>query len=100
MPGLEHATCLPPSTSPAPVPLLIAIASHRPRSLAPQAKELYTLLTENYMEDGDAMFRFDYSVSFLRWALNPPGATPDCMVGVRVAQTRKLVAFISAIPAE
>ena len=29
---------------------------------AEQAHELYSLLHENYVEDGDNMFRFDYSV--------------------------------------
>lgn len=29
--------------------------------------ELYTLLTENYVEDDDNMFRFDYSPQFLLW---------------------------------
>jgi len=29
--------------------------------------ELYTLLTENYVEDDDALFRFDYSSEFLKW---------------------------------
>ena len=24
-------------------------------------------------EDDDAMFRFDYSIDFLKWALCPPG---------------------------
>ena len=33
-----------------------------------QAQELYTLLHENYVEDGDQMFRFDYSVPFLKCA--------------------------------
>jgi glycylpeptide N-tetradecanoyltransferase len=28
-----------------------------------QSKEVYTLLTENYVEDDDNMFRFDYSVN-------------------------------------
>ena len=55
---------------------------------------------ENYVEDGDQMFRFDYSVAFLRWALQPPGTRTEWMVGVRVAQTHKLVAFISCTPAE
>lgn len=32
-----------------------------------ELKELYTLLTENYVEDDDNMFRFDYSPDFLRW---------------------------------
>lgn len=35
--------------------------------------ELYTLLNENYVEDDDAMFRFDYQPDFLKWALQPPG---------------------------
>ena len=37
------------------------------------AKQVYTLLAENYVEDDDSMFRFDYSIDFLRWALLPPG---------------------------
>lgn len=45
-------------------------------------KEVYTLLTNNYVEDDDNMFRFDYSVEFLRWALNPPGYFPDWHLGV------------------
>lgn len=31
--------------------------------------QVYTLLKENYVEDDDNMFRFDYSIDFLRWAL-------------------------------
>lgn len=38
--------------------------------------ELYTLLNENYVEDDDAMFRFDYQPDFLKWALQPPGWRP------------------------
>lgn len=38
--------------------------------------ELYTLLNENYVEDDDAMFRFDYQPEFLKWALQPPGWRP------------------------
>ena len=30
-----------------------------------QAQEVYDLLTQNYVEDDDNMFRFDYSISFL-----------------------------------
>jgi glycylpeptide N-tetradecanoyltransferase len=30
-------------------------------------KEVYELLNGNYVEDDDAMFRFDYSVNFLKW---------------------------------
>ena len=64
-----------------------------------EMQEVYTLLTENYVEDDalclgerlfslavkkrptvtranpgpeDSMFRFDYSIHFLRWALKPP----------------------------
>ncbi|CAG8549384.1 4381_t:CDS:2 [Ambispora gerdemannii] len=62
--------------------------------------EIYTLLTNNYVEDDDAMFRFDYSEKFLKWALQPPGYKKVWHVGVRVASTKKLVAFISGIPAD
>lgn len=63
-------------------------------------KELYTLLNENYVEDDDAMFRFDYQPEFLRWALQPPRWTKEWHVGVRVAKSGRMIAFISAIPAE
>ncbi|XP_043923442.1 glycylpeptide N-tetradecanoyltransferase 2 isoform X2 [Protopterus annectens] len=62
-------------------------------------KELYTLLNENYVEDDDNMFRFDYSSEFLLWALRPPGWLPEWHCGVRVTSNRKLVGFISAVPA-
>ncbi|KAJ1906322.1 glycylpeptide N-tetradecanoyltransferase, partial [Tieghemiomyces parasiticus] len=61
-------------------------------------KELYELLTNNYVEDDDAMFRFDYSADFLTWALKPPGWKRQWNVGVRVASSGRLVAFISGIP--
>ncbi|XP_067931903.1 glycylpeptide N-tetradecanoyltransferase 2-like isoform X2 [Watersipora subatra] len=61
--------------------------------------ELYTLLNENYVEDDDNMFRFDYSPDFLKWALKPPGWCKDWHCGVRVVKSKKLVGFISAIPA-
>uniref|UniRef100_A0A2K5PRA3 Glycylpeptide N-tetradecanoyltransferase n=1 Tax=Cebus imitator TaxID=2715852 RepID=A0A2K5PRA3_CEBIM len=62
-------------------------------------KELYTLLNENYVEDDDDMFRFDYSPEFLLWALRPPGWLLQWHCGVRVSSNKKLVGFISAIPA-
>jgi glycylpeptide N-tetradecanoyltransferase len=77
-------------------------------------KELYELLSANYVEDDDASFRFNYSAQFLRWALMPPGWEREWLVGVRVTKKDKgvkkadksgegsgkgrLVAFISAIP--
>lgn len=60
--------------------------------------ELYTLLNENYVEDDDAMFRFDYQPEFLKWALQPPGWRQDWHAGVRVVKSGLLVGFISAIP--
>lgn len=63
-------------------------------------KEIYTLLTNNYVEDDDNMFRFDYSVEFLRWALMPPGYFPDWHIGVRAKGSKKLVAFITGVPAK
>jgi len=64
-----------------------------------QLNEIYTLLTENYVEDDDNMFRFDYSVPFLQWALCPPGFLRIWHIGVRVTKTRKLMGFITAVPA-
>lgn len=63
-----------------------------------QAREVYDLLTHNYVEDDDAMFRFDYSVEFLTWALTPPGYHRDWHIGVRSQANNKLLAFISGIP--
>ncbi|KAG1667053.1 hypothetical protein FOA52_000416 [Chlamydomonas sp. UWO 241] len=62
-------------------------------------KEVYDLLSLNYVEDDDNMFRFNYSPEFLKWALQPPGWQVDWIIGVRVAASKKLVGFISAIPA-
>jgi glycylpeptide N-tetradecanoyltransferase len=66
---------------------------------AEQREELYVLLANNYVEDDDALFRFDYSKEFLEWALTPPGYTNDLLLGVRACKSNKLVAFISAVPA-
>lgn len=49
--------------------------------------EIYSLLSENYVEDDDCLFRFDYSVSFLQWTLTPPGFVQDWHVGVRNSKT-------------
>lgn len=65
-----------------------------------ELKEVYELLSNHYVEDAEAMFRFNYSPSFLTWALKAPGWRKDWHVGVRASQSRKLVAFISAIPVE
>jgi len=63
-------------------------------------EELYNLLNENYVEDDDNMFRFDYSPEFLRWALTPPGWKTPWLCAVRAAsKNKKMVGFISAIPA-
>jgi len=66
---------------------------------AEQRDELYDLLAKNYVEDDAALFRFDYSKEFLEWALTPPGYTNDLLLGVRASKSKKLVAFISAVPA-
>ncbi|KAG9258254.1 acyl-CoA N-acyltransferase [Emericellopsis atlantica] len=64
-----------------------------------EIKEVYELLNGHYVEDDGAMFRFNYSPSFLRWAMMSPGWHKRYHVGVRATQSRKLVAYISAIPA-
>jgi len=63
-----------------------------------QLKEVYELLSANYVEDDDASFRFNYSAEFLKWALQPPGYFKEWHLGVRVAANKKLVAFISGVP--
>ncbi|RKF80099.1 Glycylpeptide N-tetradecanoyltransferase [Golovinomyces cichoracearum] len=60
--------------------------------------EVFTLLYGHYVEDDGSLFRFNYSKSFLKWALMSPGWTKEWHVGVRATTSRKLVAFISAIP--
>ena len=60
--------------------------------------DVYQLLYNNYVEDLEAMFRFNYSPSFLNWALKSPGWKKEWHVGIRATQSRKLLAFISAVP--
>ncbi|CAL8463739.1 g3273 [Coccomyxa elongata] len=62
-------------------------------------EEVYQLLTMNYVEDDDNMFRFKYSQEFLQWALQPPGWQSEWVLGVRVSTSGKLVAFITGVPA-
>lgn len=61
---------------------------------------MYDLLVRNYVEDDDAMFRFDYSKDFLRWALLPPNGMPNWLVGVRAGKKKKLFGMITGIPVE
>ncbi|WOK95764.1 hypothetical protein Cni_G04471 [Canna indica] len=61
--------------------------------------EVYNLLSSNYVEDDENMFRFNYSQEFLQWALRPPGHFKAWHIGVRVKATKKLVAFITGVPA-
>ena len=69
-----------------------------PNAKGNAAKEVYDLLVQNYVEDDDAMFRFDYSVPFLRWALLPPGQKPEWLVGVRGGKKKVLYGCITGIP--
>lgn len=62
--------------------------------------EIYNLLSNNYVEhDHDNVFRVNYSKEFLLWALRPPGYYKSLHIGVRVKSSKKLVGFISGIPA-
>ncbi|KAL8895421.1 MAG: hypothetical protein Q9207_008182 [Kuettlingeria erythrocarpa] len=63
-----------------------------------ELEEVWELLNGHYVEDDEAMFRFNYSVSFLNWALKAPGWRKEWHVGVRASKSRKLVAFISGVP--
>ncbi len=46
------------------------------------------------------MFRFKYSIPFLRWALAAPGAPKEWLLSVRVAKNLKLVGIITGIPVQ
>ncbi|KAK4184493.1 putative glycylpeptide N-tetradecanoyltransferase [Podospora australis] len=63
-----------------------------------QLEEVEKLLYGHYVEDDEAMFRFKYSASLLRWSLMSPGWKKEWHVGIRTGDT--LCAFISAIPTE
>ena len=63
-----------------------------------QMRELFDLLYNYYIEDVSNRFRLHYSIASLRWLLCPPGYVSDWHVGIRVKTSKKLVAFISAIP--
>lgn len=61
---------------------------------------VYDLLAKNYVEDDEALFRFDYSKEFLHWALKPPNWNREWHLGVRAKESKKLVGFISGVPAD
>ncbi|XP_023254346.1 glycylpeptide N-tetradecanoyltransferase 2-like [Seriola lalandi dorsalis] len=63
-------------------------------------KELCTLLNENYMEDDDNTIRFNFTVEYLQWALQPPNWLAQWHCAVRVDTNKKLVGFIAAVPAD
>lgn len=65
-----------------------------------QLEDVFLLLNENYVEDRDSTFRFKYTREFFNWSLRSPGWKKDWHVGVRVRSSKKLVAFISAIPVD
>ena len=44
------------------------------------------------------MFRFNYSIPFLRWALGAPNVVKEWLMGVRVAKNNKLIGFITGVP--
>ncbi|GAW83088.1 glycylpeptide N-tetradecanoyltransferase [Plasmodium gonderi] len=62
--------------------------------------EIYTLLTDNYVEDDDNIFRFNYSSEFLLWALTSPNYLKSWHIGVKYDASNKLIGFISAIPTD
>ncbi len=62
-------------------------------------KEVYKLLSHHYVEDDQAMFRFNYSAVFLDWALKAPEWKKSWHVGVRAkGPSQLLVATIFGIP--
>uniref|UniRef100_A0A3B0MPR1 Glycylpeptide N-tetradecanoyltransferase n=1 Tax=Theileria annulata TaxID=5874 RepID=A0A3B0MPR1_THEAN len=60
--------------------------------------QVYKLLSENYVEDGDALFRFDYKPEFLIWALTVPNYNKEWQIGVQVSSCKTLIGYITAVP--
>ncbi|KOS21643.1 Glycylpeptide N-tetradecanoyltransferase [Escovopsis weberi] len=65
-----------------------------------EMREVYELLNGHYVEDDEAMFRFNYKPGILKWAMMAPGWDKKYHVGVRAEKSGKLVAFISAVPVD
>ncbi|XP_061765561.1 glycylpeptide N-tetradecanoyltransferase 2-like isoform X1 [Nerophis ophidion] len=65
-----------------------------------ELRELCTLLNENFTEDDDNTIRYDFSMDYLQWALQPPNWLAQWHCGVRVDSNKKLVGFIGAVPAD
>ncbi|KAL0468524.1 glycylpeptide N-tetradecanoyltransferase [Neurospora intermedia] len=63
-----------------------------------QMQEVEKLLYGHFVEDDEAMFRFKYSTSILKWSLMSPGWRKEWHVGIRSGDT--LCAFIAAVPTE
>ncbi|KAK3385383.1 acyl-CoA N-acyltransferase [Podospora didyma] len=63
-----------------------------------QMAEVEKLLYGHYVEDDEAMFRFKYSSSLLKWSLMSPGWKEKWHVGIRVGNA--LCAFIGAVPTD
>lgn len=60
--------------------------------------DICVLMNGHYVEDADETLRFNYGTGILRWYLTCPGWKPQWSVGIRASQSRRLVAFISAVP--
>jgi glycylpeptide N-tetradecanoyltransferase len=60
-----------------------------------EVEEVQKLLALYYVEDVGAKFRLTYSEDFIKWALSGPDAEPDWFFGVRVSESKKLVACIA-----
>ncbi|KAL1222241.1 Glycylpeptide N-tetradecanoyltransferase 1 [Cardamine amara subsp. amara] len=59
--------------------------------------EVYNLLKEHFSNTEGG--KCDYSQKYLTWALHPPGHFRDWHIGVRDKKSRRLVGFISGVPA-
>lgn len=62
--------------------------------------DICELMNGHYVEDADEMFRFNYGTGILKWYLTCPGWKRHWSIGIRATQSRKLVAFISAVPVQ
>lgn len=60
-------------------------------------EEVYELLKGHYVED-EGLFRMAFSLEFLKWMFTIPGQYDDWALGIRVKDTKELIAFECQTP--
>jgi glycylpeptide N-tetradecanoyltransferase len=76
----------------------VIISSPNEENLDEYFEQVIVLLTENYVEDEEGVFRFVYKPEHLRWLMLPNTSHLDLFIGLREADSGKLIGFLAACP--